>query len=158
MTDTSKNPKCPKCDTDKITISTIPGLYDCLVCRYKGPFRFFEGGESELFTDTSKKPREIWIRDEPNSVSWESLVGTQNYWGDRGICFVKKEDYQSLKEQCEKLAEALEKISKTKYGLQGYVEENDDEGAFDYMSNLCFEYEKLARQALAEFKKFKGEL
>lgn len=96
-------------------------------------------------TNTSKKQREFWISDAPNSVTWESLVGTKNYWGDRGICFVKKEDYQSLLERCEKLEKALEFIAKD--------ETPELSDSTNYVSVL-----QIARQAISEFKKFKGEL
>lgn len=102
--------------------------------------------------DTSKKLREIWIRDEPNSVTWESLVGTQNYWGDRGICFVKKEAYQSLLEQCEKLAKALEKsLEPNKWFSEDYP--NDG-----HYTNLAYHAYNEGLRALEEYRKFKEEL
>jgi len=52
------------------------------------------------------------------------------------------------------LADCLSKISKQKYGLQGYIEENDNEGAYSYMSQLAFGYEADARKALQSIEKF----
>ena len=50
---------------------------------------------------------------------------------------------------------ALKYIAITKYGLQGYFEENDEKGAYQYISNLAFEYESKARNALQKLKEFK---
>lgn len=52
------------------------------------------------------------------------------------------------------LAETLKQISKSKYGLQGYIEEGDNEGAHSYMSQLAFGYEADARKALQSIEKF----
>lgn len=52
------------------------------------------------------------------------------------------------------LAETLKQISKSKYGLQGYIEEGDNEGAYSYMSQLAFGYEADARKALQSIEKF----
>lgn len=43
--------------------------------------------------------------------------------------------------EIEKMVEALKEISKIKYGLQGYVEENDLQGERDYLAKLAFGYE-----------------
>lgn len=52
---------------------------------------------------------------------------------------------------------ALKYIAITKYGLQGYFEENDEKGAYQYISNLAFEYESKARNALQKLKEFKND-
>ena len=44
--------------------------------------------------------------------------------------------------------EALKNISKNKYGLQGFYEDGDDDGAEKYLRQLAFTYEGEARQTL----------
>ena len=59
--------------------------------------------------------------------------------------------------EIERLEEALKKITKTKYGLQGYIEENDVQGERDYLANLAFGYEQIARYTLQSLREFLGE-
>ena len=59
--------------------------------------------------------------------------------------------------EIKKLEEALKKITKTKYGLQGYTEENDVQGERDYLANLAFGYEQIARDTLQSLREFLGE-
>lgn len=47
-----------------------------------------------------------------------------------------------------KLEEALQQISKIRYGAQGYYEERDYEGLSDYYAKEIIRYQSLARQAL----------
>ena len=56
--------------------------------------------------------------------------------------------------EIEKLEEALKKITKTKYVLQGYIEENDVQGERDYLANLAFGYEQIARYTLQSLREF----
>jgi len=63
------------------------------------------------------------------------------------------EAHSELAEQSKLIDEArtvAAEISKVKYGLQGYLEEDDDKGAYQYMANLAFGYEALARAFLAK--------
>lgn len=56
----------------------------------------------------------------------------------------------------EELARALENIARTKYGLQGIMEDYEGEeyerNAKEYYAKLCATYEKAARQSLARFR------
>jgi hypothetical protein len=72
----------------------------------------------------------------------------------RGPAGSYKEGAASLVPLVVELADCLSKISKQKYGLQGYIEENDNEGAYSYMSQLAFGYEADARKALQSIEKF----
>ena len=58
--------------------------------------------------------------------------------------------------EIEKMVEAMKEISKNKYGLQGYVEESDLQGERDYLANLAFGYEQIARDTLQSLRDFLG--
>lgn len=81
---------------------------------------------------------------EDEAVTYSFAVGNVGY----------KAGAASLVPLVIELAEALEQISKSKYGLQGYIEEGDNEGAYSYMSQLAFGYEADARKALQSIEKF----
>lgn len=62
-------------------------------------------------------------------------------------------DRQQDEKLCDMLVEAVEaldRIAITKYGLQGYLEEDDQEGAFDYIAKLNGDYEHSAKITLSK--------
>jgi hypothetical protein len=59
-----------------------------------------------------------------------------------------EEEIEKLKKQKEIMLGALKEICKSKYGVQGYAEEDDLVGERDYLSRLSSEYEDTAREAL----------
>lgn len=60
-------------------------------------------------------------------------------------------------EEVKGLEDALNKTVKPKYGLQGYVEEEDLEGERNYLAGMVSSYEGIAREALAAWRSFRGE-
>ena len=55
------------------------------------------------------------------------------------------------------LEDALNKTVKPKYGLQGYIEEEDLEGERNYLTGMVSYYEGIAREALTAWRSFRGE-
>lgn len=113
-------------------------------------------------TDTSKKPMRFFL--ELNQDG--NLIGSAR--ADKGFSkadlfssippvgiertiveMIDISAYQSLLEQCLKLERALEKIESTDYSGM-------DEAPAIFLTRWRNETKELARQALAEFKKFKG--
>ena len=93
-----------------------------------------------------------WIRGWNPSADGENSVIALNYKKGFSDCA------NLLLPEIEKLEEALKKITKTKYGLQGYIEENDVQGERDYLANLAFGYEQIARYTLQSLREFLGEM
>lgn len=113
-------------------------------------------------TDTSKKPREFHLYIDPygydDSICEVTGQDENRFWNEQSkfakphVHVIEYQAYQSLLEQCEKLEKAWEIFFKG-FELDGVTKEEADIKEQSFNDSLF-----LARQALAEFKKFKEEL
>ena len=67
-------------------------------------------------------------------------------------CMEMEQQNKELTRKLEVAKEALKSAVKNQYGLQGYLEEQDYEGAYSYMADLMCAYQDAARAALKELE------